>query len=340
MDNRRRFLKKMAGLTASLALPIPVGYGQSLSDEDKFGEILPKRRLGTTGEYVTMLGAGGYHVGWTTDKDAQEVIETAIEGGIRFFDTAHNYANGRSEERYGKYLVPRYRDSIFLMTKTQAGDGKALLEEFELSLRRLKTDHVDLLQLHSLKDPADTESRIDNGVIDAIRSIKESGKARHIGFTGHSNPEALIKMMEINPDLKEFSTIQMPLNAIDFLSDHSFVRKALPMALDHNLGVLAMKTLADGRFFGEKLQIDNLKWSTETPLVPNYINIKDALHFAWSLPISVLITGAENKDLLLEKIDLAKEFAALTKEQKELIIEKSLKAPDKIQIEYYKKPVT
>ena len=330
----------MAGLTASLALPIPVGYGRSLPDEDKFGEILPKRRLGTTGEYVTMLGTGGYHVGWTTDKDAQEVIETAIEGGIRFFDTAHNYANGRSEERYGKYLVPRYRDSIFLMTKTQAGDGKALLEEFELSLRRLKTDHVDLLQLHSLKDPADTESRIDNGVIDAIRSIKESGKARYIGFTGHSNPEALIKMMEINPDLKEFSTIQMPLNAIDFLSDHSFVRKALPAALDHNLGVLAMKTLADGRFFGEKLQIDNLKWSTETPLVPNYINIKDALHFAWSLPISVLITGAENKDLLLEKIDLAKEFAALTKEQKELIIEKSLKAPDKIQIEYYKKPVT
>ena len=330
----------MAGLTASLALPIPVGYGRSLPDEDKFGEILPKRRLGTTGEYVTMLGTGGYHVGWTTDKDAQEVIETAIEGGIRFFDTAHNYANGRSEERYGKYLVPRYRDSIFLMTKTQAGDGKALLEEFELSLRRLKTDHVDLLQLHSLKDPADTENRINNGVIDAIRSIKESGKARYIGFTGHSNPEALIKMMEINPDLKEFSTIQMPLNAIDFLSDHSFVRKALPMALDHNLGVLAMKTLADGRFFGEKLQIDNLKWSTETPLVPNYINIKDALHFAWSLPISVLITGAENKALLLEKIDLAKEFAALTKEQKELIIEKSLKAPDKIQIEYYKKPVT
>ena len=303
----------MAGLTASLALPIPVGYGRSLPDEDKFGEILPKRRLGTTGEYVTMLGTGGYHVGWTTDKDAQEVIETAIEGGIRFFDTAHNYANGRSEERYGKYLVPRYRDSIFLMTKTQAGDGKALLEEFELSLRRLKTDHVDLLQLHSLKDPADTENRINNGVIDAIRSIKESGKARYIGFTGHSNPEALIKMMEINPDLKEFSTIQMPLNAIDFLSDHSFVRKALPMALDHNLGVLAMKTLADGRFFGEKLQIDNLKWSTETPLVPNYINIKDALHFAWSLPISVLITGAENKALLLEKIDLSKEFADLTK---------------------------
>jgi len=330
----------MAGLTASLALPIPVGYGCSAANEDQIGTILPLRKLGITGEQVTMLGVGGYHVGWTTDRDAQEVIETAIEGGIRFFDTAHNYGKGMSEERYGKYLVPRYRDSIFLMTKTQAGDGKALLEEFELSLRRLKTDHVDLLQLHSLKDPADTKSRIDNGVIDAIRSIKETGKARYIGFTGHSNPEAHIKMMEINPDLKEFSTIQMPLNAIDFLSDHSFVRKALPAALDHNLGVLAMKTLADGRFFGEKLQIDNLKWSTKTPLVPNYINIKDALHFAWSLPISVLITGAENKDLLLEKIDLAKEFASLTKEQKELIIDKSVKAPDKIQIEYYKKPVT
>jgi aryl-alcohol dehydrogenase-like predicted oxidoreductase len=220
MENRRRFLKKLAGLTAGLAVPIGLGYAST--SKDQFGELLPLRKLGTTGENVTMLGVGGYHVGWTTEKEAQEVIETAIRGGIRFFDTAHNYKKGISEERYGKYLIPKYRDSIFLMTKSQAGDGKTLLEEFELSLRRLKTDHVDLLQIHSLQNPEDVENRINDGVIDAVVEIKKSGKAKYIGFTGHRNPEALIQMMQNNPELKKFSTTQMPLNPIDFSSEMDY----------------------------------------------------------------------------------------------------------------------
>ncbi|HKK81808.1 MAG TPA: aldo/keto reductase, partial [Prolixibacteraceae bacterium] len=150
MENRREFLLKMASLTAALTLPIHWSHGSPSTRSDKFGNLLPLRKLGTTGEKVTMLGVGGYHVGWTSEKDAQEVIETAINGGIRFFDTAHNYGNGASEERYGKYLIPKYRDSIFLMTKSQAHDGKSLMKEFELSLKRLKTDYVDLLQIHSL----------------------------------------------------------------------------------------------------------------------------------------------------------------------------------------------
>jgi len=337
MENRRKFLMKMAGVTAGLAVPLQWSFGKPYSINDKFGELLPMRKLGKTGEKVTMLGLGGYHVGWTTEKDAQEVIETAINGGVRFFDTAHNYNKGISEERYGKYLVPNYRDSIFLMTKTQAIDGKSLLEEVDLSLRRLKTDHVDLLQIHALKNPKDVTDRISNGVIDAIIKIKKSGKARYIGFTGHANPEAHLQMMNNNPDLKEFSTTQMPVNAIDFSSDHSFVRKALPMAIENKLGVLAMKTLADGRFFGKKIQVDKEKWKTDTPLIPNYINVKDALYFSWSLPISVLITGAENKEFLMEKIQLAKDFEKLSDDQRNEIIEKSVGVPDKVAIEYYKK---
>jgi aryl-alcohol dehydrogenase-like predicted oxidoreductase len=284
-----------------------------------------------------MLGVGGYHVGWTTEKDAQEVIETAIEGGIRFFDTAHNYGNGMSEERYGKFLIPKYRDHIFLMTKTQALDGESLLKEVELSLKRLNTDHVDLLQLHSFRTPEDVDERISNGVMDAIQSIKESGKARYIGFTGHQNPYAHLRMLERMPEFPGFSTLQMPLSIVDFASEHSFVRKTLPVALENNLGLLAMKTLADGRFFSKKQTGERIRWETETPVIPAHISIREALYFSWSLPISVLITGAENKDMLQEKIDLARGFVKLSDDERDQILDKASKAPDRDKVEYYKK---
>jgi predicted aldo/keto reductase-like oxidoreductase len=338
MENRRDFLKTLVGLTAGLTLPFHLGA--TSENYDQFGERLPMRKLGLTGENVTMLGLGGYHVGWTSEKDAQEVIETAIEGGIRFFDTAHNYKDGISEERYGKYLIPKYRDSIFLMTKSQANNGKELMEEFELSLRRLKTDRVDLLQIHSLKNPEDVKNRKKNGVIDAMKKIKKSGKAKFIGFTGHSNPEAHIQMMQNNPDIREFSTIQMPVNAVDLNSSHSFIKKALPLALENKLGLLAMKTLADGRFFSIKQQVDKIKWKSDRPAIPNYISVKEALYFVWSLPLSVLISGAENKDLLKEKINLARNYVRLSNKEKNLIIEKSLNIPDRDNIEYYKQNIT
>ena len=195
MNSRRDFIRKMTAATAALSLPIGFGCSGNSVVTDKFGSLLPLRKLGTTGEKVTMLGVGGFHIGWTTEKDAVEVIEAAMEGGIRFFDTAHNYGKGLSEERYGKFLIPKYKDSIFLMTKTQAKDGESLLKEVDLSLKRMKTDQVDLLQLHSFQSPEDVDNRIENGVIDAILKVKESGKARYIGFTGHRNPYAHNRML-------------------------------------------------------------------------------------------------------------------------------------------------
>jgi aryl-alcohol dehydrogenase-like predicted oxidoreductase len=283
-----------------------------------------------------MLGVGGYHIGWTTEKDAREVIETALEGGIRFFDTAHSYGPGISEERYGKYLIPKYRDHIFLMTKSTAPDGETLLKEVDLSLKRLNTDRVDLLQLHAFQNPGDVDDRISNGVMEAIYSVKESGKARHIGFTGHQSPYAHIRMMERMGEFPGFATLQMPLSVVDFGSEHSFVKKALPLALENKLGLLAMKTLADGRFFEKKVMGDKLRWETSTPVVPDYVSIKESLYFSWSLPISTLITGAENKTLLQEKIDLAREFTQISEEEKERIFEKVSPAPDKDKVEYYK----
>ncbi|MEZ5071233.1 MAG: aldo/keto reductase [Bacteroidales bacterium] len=336
MENRRDFLRNMAGITAGLMLPVGVGYGWTGARRDSLGELLPLRKLGSTGEEVTMLGLGGYHVGWTTEKDAQEVIETALAGGIRFFDTAHSYVNGVSEERYGKYLVPKYRDQIFLMSKTTAPDGATLLREVELSLKRLKTDRVDLLQLHAFQSPDDVDGRIRNGVMEAVYKIKESGKARYIGFTGHQSPYALLRMMERFPEFPGFDTLQMPLSAVDFASEHSFVRKVVPRAIENNLGLLAMNTLAAGRFFGRTTIAGDVIWETGTPVVPNYLSVREALYFSWSLPVSVLITGAENKDLLQEKIELARNFTRITEAERDGIFEKVVPAPDREKVEYYK----
>jgi uncharacterized protein len=337
MDTRRDFLRKMTAATGAIMLPIGFGCTGGGPAKDRFGTLLPLRKLGVTGEKVTMLGVGGFHVGWTTEKDAAEVIEAAMQGGIRFFDTAHNYGKGLSEERYGKYLIPQYRNEIFLMTKTQAKDGASVLEEMDLSLERMKTDHVDLLQLHSFSNPEDVDSRIQNGVMDAILKIKEEGKARYIGFTGHQSPYAHIRMMEQYPELKEFTTLQMPISIVDYASEHSFVKQAMPLAIENNLALLAMKTLADGRFFRKKDMAGRIRWETDTPVIPDHASIRDALYFSWSMPISVLITGAENKALLEEKIQLAKDFVKLNEDERQAILDKAALAPDLEKVEYYKR---
>ncbi len=327
----------MAGATAGIMIPWGKALGKSPSGYDKLGEILPLRKLGKTGKEVTMLGLGGYHVGWTSEKDAQAVIETAIHGGIRFFDTAHSYGKGTSEERYGKYLIPSYRDQVFLMTKSTAQNGEDLQKEFELSLKRLKCDHVDLLQIHSLASPEDVDQRMENGVVDIAQKILSSGKATHIGFTGHSSPYAQLRLMEKLPESHKFSTVQMPINLVDYASEHSFVRQVIPKAMDQDLGILAMKTLADGRFFNKKEAMGKVQWETDSPVVPDRVSVKDALFFAWSMPISVLITGAENAGLLEEKIQLAKTFVSLSEADREKLLSRIEEMPDREGIEYYKK---
>ena len=335
MKKRREFIQTMMGLTAGMMLPYrSLGFN---STTDKWGEILPQRKLGNTGENVTMLGVGGYHVGWTAERDAQEVIEAAVEGGIRFFDTAESYASGESERRYGKYLVPKYRDDIFLMTKTFTQDAKTAREHLEGSLRRLHTDHVDLWQIHSLQSPEDVDTRIANGLLDVVREAKESGKARYIGFTGHQNPYAHLRMLEKTGGMELFSTCQFPVNLVDLASEHSFVRNVIPKAMNSNLAVLAMKTLADGRFFGKKVMNGEEVWQSDDPVVPGRLSMKEALFFSWSMPISVLITGAENAGFIKEKIALAKAFRKMDESTREQLAHKVADLAEKGKVEYYKK---
>ena len=336
MEKRRQFLKKMTGLTAGIMIPIQhISFGKNLLS-DKWGDVLPKRKLGNTGKEVTMLGVGGYHVGWTTERDAQAVIEAAMEGGIRFFDTAESYGPHTSEVRYGKYLTPKYREEIFLMTKSTAKNAKTMQEHLDASLKRMNTDYLDLWQVHSVTDPDDVDSRIENGVFDVVMKAKEDGKVRHVGFTGHRNPKAHARVLERTSDNPFFETIQMPINVIDANHEH-FINTVLPTALDRNMGILAMKTMSDGRFFGKKTRLDKVLWETDKPAIPEQLSIKEALYFVWSLPVSVLITGAENEKFIKEKIKLAKGFSSFDETQRSNLISKVSDLADEGKVEYYKK---
>lgn len=326
---RREFIRIIGGLSASLMLPIPA-ISQSFKNNpprDKWGELLPLRPFGKTGKEVTMLGAGGFHIGRMDDKEATRTIETAIEGGIRFFDTAESYQDGGSEEIMGRLLVPKYRDEIFLMTKTRATDAKTAQADLEASLRRLQCDQIDLWQIHAVKSVEDVNARYENGVFDYLLKAKAEGKVKHIGFTGHNSPEAHARVMALSDD---FEASQMPVNVLD-ISYNSFIQNTLPTLLEKKIAVIAMKTLAGGAFFGRGF--DGRKSSEDN--VMKHISIQEALHFVWSLPIDVLVTGAKDADMLQEKIDLAKSLIKLTEDDREALVEKVAHFAEQ-KIEYYK----
>ncbi|MEW6753713.1 MAG: aldo/keto reductase [Candidatus Latescibacterota bacterium] len=322
--DRRAALRRMATLAAGLVAPAAV-RGQSAAS-DHLGPVLSGRALGSTGEMVTLLGLGGWHLAEKMDRrEAEAVVETAIAGGVRFFDTAESYGDGESERRYGEFLVPRYRDHVFLMTKTTARDAATARQHLEGSLRRLRTDHVDLWQMHSVQDPSDVDQRLAGGVLDAMLEMREAGKTRHIGFTGHARTAAHRRVLERTRD---FATCQLPLNVADPAYD-SFVAGVLPELVERRMGVLAMKTLANGRFFRAGLP------EGAQALVPGHVSVAQALHFVWSLPVSVLISGPDNRQQMQEKIELARAFAQLSAQERQLLIDRAADfgGPE---VEYYK----
>jgi predicted aldo/keto reductase-like oxidoreductase len=333
---RRNFILKLTGLTAGILLPGGILQGQPLVNRDRLGDLLPLRKLGKTGKNVTMLGLGGYHIGWTIEKDAQETIEAALEGGIRFFDTAEGYGPNISEEKYGRFLTPKYRDIIFLMTKTLAKNAKTAREHLDASLKRLKTDYLDLWQAHAISSKEDADSRINNGVFEVMQEAKASGKVRHIGFTGHTNADAHAYLLEKLQPEGSLETVQMPVNPVDAAHPVSFVKQVIPAAFDQGLGIIAMKTLGGGQFFAMKAELEKKIWETEDPVVPGRIRLSDALNFAWSLPISVLVTGASTSKMVKEKIKLAKKHMAINDDEREELIARVVDLSLKEKVEYYR----
>ncbi len=332
---RREFLKKLAATAAGLRL----GHGFSFADTtgDALGAVLPLRRLGRTGEHVTCLGVGGFHLGWVREhRIAEAVIEAAIEEGVRFFDTAESYSNGLSEERYGRYLTPKYRDEVFLMTKTSAKDVATARQHLEGSLDRLKTDRIDLWLLHALSSPEDATSRINQGLLDFALEAKAEGKVRHIGYSGHASPYAHKRMLEGGVSREAFEVCLMPINPVDAGDRHSFIEEVLPSLVDADYGVLAMKTLADGRFFSKKVVNGRIRWETDSPIVPEVLTIEACIEFALSLPVSVLITGAENPEFIREKAAMVRRFETLDGAARLAIVDKVARFAEAGDVEYYK----
>jgi predicted aldo/keto reductase-like oxidoreductase len=330
MKTRRSILKSLAALTAGLLVPTKGISGDLFPPNDKFGELLPLRLLGKTGEKVTMLGLGGAHIAKDDERSAEARIECAIDGGIRFFDTAHSYGNGLSEKRYGKYLVPKYRDVSFIMTKTRATSGKEALAELERSLSNMKIDHVDLWQIHSVNSPGDVDTRIEQEVLEVFRKAKESGKTRYIGFTGHADFNAHNQVLKRTNIL---DTCQMPINCFD-PNYKSFINNVLPTLVERDLGILAMKTLSNGGFFGGRTHFVK---GNNPKVVPNVASVREAIHFVWSLPVSTLITGADDVPMLQEKIDLAKSFKKMDEKSRMELVDRVGNADlEGAKVEFYK----
>lgn len=328
MTDRRTFIKFIGAAGLGLLLPFPVLRAREVRAHDKWGDLLPLNTLGKTGQKVTVLGTGGFHVGRMTDYEAQKTIETAIAGGIRFFDAAESYVQGENERKYGRLLTPVYRNEIFLMTKTKARDAATAQAHLEGSLERMKTDYVDLWLVHQVDSETDFDNVLATGMFDVFRKAKESGKVKHIGFSGHRSPQASLYTLDKVTD--DIEANMLPVNILD-PSYNSFVTQVLPVLRERNVGVIAMKSLAGGAFWGGGFE----GHKHDSDKVIDHISVSDAIHFALSMPIDVLVTGAKDAAMLQEKIDLVNSFAGMDDDQRAALIERVAYLAG-TRVEYYK----
>jgi aryl-alcohol dehydrogenase-like predicted oxidoreductase len=309
---RRDFLKTAAA--AGVAATTPTALAQTPTSAPTTRPQSPDmiyRPLGTTGETVSAIGLGGFHIGHQPDpKDSLKIIHTAIDHGITFMDNCWDYNDGTSELRMGEALQNGYRDKVFLMTKM---DGRTLTEynkQLEQSLARLRTDHIDLVQFHEVIRMEDPDRIFaDDGAIHAAIAARKAGKIRYIGFTGHKDPAVHLRMLEVAKAHDfHFDTVQMPVNVMD-AHFRSFTNQVIPVATQQGIGVLAMKTFGDGFILQSK---------TVEPL--------EALHYTLSQPVSVVITGIDSLPILNQALEAARTFKPLTEAQTKSILDRTQQA--------------
>lgn len=258
------------------------------------GEI-PKRPLGKTGVQVSAIGLGGYHLGSANSfQDANNIVAQAIDNGINFFDNAWEYHGGKSEEWLGRALAGK-RDKVVLMTKvcTHGRDKHVAMQQLEQSLTRLRTDHLDVWQIHEVIYDNDPDLIFaPNGAIEALTQAKQQGKVRFVGFTGHKDPQIHLKMLAHN---YPFDTVQMPLNCLD-ATFRSFETQVLPELNRRGIAPLGMKSMTGS---GEVVA-----HGACTP--------EQALRYAMSLPVATTISGMESIDVLHQNLGVARNFQPMT----------------------------
>jgi aryl-alcohol dehydrogenase-like predicted oxidoreductase len=263
------------------------------------------RTLGKTGQKVSAIGLGGFHIGNPfLESESTEIVRTAIDRGITFMDNCWDYHDGKSEIRMGKALRDGYRKKVFLMTKIDGRSKKGAAAQIDESLKRLQTDHIDLIQFHEIirmNDPDRIFAK--GGAMEAMLEARQAGKLRYIGFTGHKDPAIHLHMLDLAEEHQfQFDTVQMPLNVMD-AHYHSFQHRVLPVLVGHNIGVLGMKSMGSG---------DILKSKAVTPL--------ECLHYALNLPTSVVINGIDSMKLLDQAFTAAATFKPMTELEVETLL--------------------
>jgi len=297
--SRRRFVTGTAavgaaafaaqsGASSASASASPQDPGKSLSE-------IPKRPMGKTGLQCSVIGMGGYHLGSVEqEKDAMNMVARAMDRGVNFFDNAWEYHDGLSEERLGRALQGK-RDRAIVMTKvcTHGRDKNLAMRMLEESLRRLRTDHLDVWQIHEVIYENDPDLIFGpNGAIEALQQAKQQGKVRFVGFTGHKNPRIHLKMLAHN---FPFDTVQMPLNCFD-ASFRSFEQNVLPEANTRGMAVFGMKSLGGS---GEMVRHGAI-----TPA--------EGLRYAMSLPVATTISGIDSVGVLEQNLEIAGGFTPLS----------------------------
>ena len=263
------------------------------------GAEIPLRPFGRAAETVSALGLGGYHLGLIgTQREAIRIVHAAVDAGITFMDNAWEYNEGESEERMGKALIGR-RDDVFLMSKvcTHGRDRKVAMRQLTQSLRRLKSDHLDLWQVHECVYPNDPERHFaSGGVIEALVEAKERGLVRYVGFTGHKAPEIHLEMMSHD---FPFDSVQMPLNCFD-ATFRSFEQHVLPEARRRELAVLGMKSMG-----GEG-----------DAVAKRVVTAEEALRYAMSLPgVTTTISGIDSMRVLRQNVRIARDFSPMSADE-------------------------
>jgi aryl-alcohol dehydrogenase-like predicted oxidoreductase len=333
MAQRRSFLQAALGGAVALLSRASSGADKQAGGappgnvpEGKYrlpaGAALQTRELGKTGVQVAIIGIGGYHLGLPKDEqESVRIVRTALDHGLNFMDNCWDYNNGKSEERMGKALQEGYRQKAFLMTKLDGRTATATREQLEQSLRRLRTDVIDLVQIHEvIRDDDPEKCFAKGGTIEALLAAKQAGKLRFIGFTGHKDPRIHRHMIETAKSHGfHFDTVQMPLNVLD-AHYRSFEKEIVPLAVQEGIGVLGMKSLAAGLI---------LKAGVADPI--------ECLRYSMSVPgISLTITGCDSMGVLEQALYLAATFKPMDDAERTALLARTADAAQNGQWEKFK----
>jgi aryl-alcohol dehydrogenase-like predicted oxidoreductase len=332
---RRDFIRSAALGAAAMvggAVSAPEGTSAAPANDESLGVLetfneggMKFRMLGETGKRVSLIGLGGYHLAKPgpkkpSNEEAIRIVRAGIDAGINFCDNSWDYNGGESEERMGRALRDGYRQRVVLMTKLDGHTAAAAMAQLETSLRRLQTDHIDLIQFHEIIRMDDPERIFAaGGALEAMVRAREQGKVSFIGFTGHKSPAIHHHMFEVAAQHGfHFDTVQMPVNIMDAHYD-SFQHTIFPVARQQRTAVLAMKT------FGDQFILDS---HVAEPI--------EMLHYSMSQPVAVVITGCDQMPILEQALQAVRSFQPMPVAQQQALLVRSAQAAQGGHIERYK----